>query len=337
MAVDGGPDRGQPGAMPEDYRALLELQDGVLARWQAASCGLPGQVIDTHLRQGRWQSLYRGSYAAFTGQPGRRAVLWAAVLRAGPGAVLSHQTAAHLDGLADRPGGLIHATVPAGRKVVITTGERHPSAPALRVHRSVLLNSTRHPARTPPRTRIEATTLDLVNVSAGLDDALSWLAAACERRLTSAETLRQALDGRTRLRWRTEVSAALSDISEGTHSLLEFRYVRHVERPHGLPAARRQARRIAGTRSEYLDNLYEEYQLAVELDGQAAHPVAGRWSDIRRDNYSAVSGLVTLRYGWADVSSRPCEVAAEIARVLQTRGWPSRPVPCNPACPSPRP
>jgi len=322
-------------ALPDACRALLELQDGVLARWQAGSCGVPLQVIDSNLRQGRWQALYQGSYATFTGEPGRRAVLWAAVLRAGPGAALSHQTAAHLDGLTDRRGGLIHVTVPSDRQVLITPRERHPAAPGLRLHRSVRLDTARHPSRTPPRTRIEATTLDLVNSSENLDEALSWLTSACGRRLTTAGVLRQALDERTRMRWRTEVSAALADISEGTHSLLELRYVRHVERPHGLPSARRQVRRSVNGRAEYLDNLYEEYRLAVELDGQAAHPVAGRWSDIRRDNFSAVSGLVTLRYGWADVTSRPCEVAAQIASVLEPRGWPSRAIPCSQACPIP--
>jgi hypothetical protein len=323
--------------LPDACRTLLELQHGVIARWQAGPCGLPSPFIDAQLRQGRWQPLYRGSYAAFTGEPGRRAVLWAAVLRAGPDAVLSHLTAAHLDGLADRPGGLVHVTVPADRRVVLSSGERHPAAPAFRVHRSVLLGSARHPAKLPPRTRIEVTTLDLVSLSADLDEALSWLANACGRRLTTAPMLRQALAERTRMPWRTEVTAALADVGQGAHSLLEFRYVRHVERPHGLPTARRQAQRTAGFRTEYLDNLYEAFRLAVELDGRAAHPVAGRWSDIRRDNLSAVSGLVTLRYGWADVTTRPCAVAAEVAAALQARGWPGRPTPCGPHCPIPRP
>lgn len=318
--------------LPDACAALIELQHGVIARWQAGPCGLPPQVIDARLRQGRWQPLYRGSYAAFTGEPGRRAVLWAAVLRAGPEAVLSHWTAAHLDGLADRPGGLVHVTVPAGQQVSVTTQERHRAAPGLRVYRSRRLAESRHPSRTPPRTRIEETALDLVSHSASLDEALSWLATACGRRLTTPESLRQAAAARGRLRWRQEVSAALDDIGQGTHSLLELRYVRDVERPHGLPAAQRQARRLANGRTAYLDNLYKAYRLGVELDGQASHPVAGRWSDIRRDNLSAVSGIVTLRYGWADVTTRPCSVAAEVAAALAARGWSGRPTPCGPRC-----
>ena len=44
--------------------------------------------------------MHRGVYADFTGAPTREAQLWAALLRAGPGAVLSHWTAAERHGLA---------------------------------------------------------------------------------------------------------------------------------------------------------------------------------------------------------------------------------------------
>jgi hypothetical protein len=33
----------------------------------------------------------------------------------------------------------------------------------------------------------------------------------------------------------------------------------------------------------YLDNLYEEYEVCVELDGTAAHPADEQWLDKRRD------------------------------------------------------
>ena len=51
---------------------------------------------------------------------------------------------------------------------------------------------------------------------------------------------------------------------DGALSVLEYRYVHRVERPHGLPAARRQARISQGTGNSYLDNLYEEYPLTEQ-------------------------------------------------------------------------
>jgi len=272
-------------------------------------------------------------YATFTGQPSRMAVLWAAVLRGGPGAALSHYTAAELDGLADKPSSPIHVMVCLTRQPTIS-GQEMRLVPKIAIHRCSRLNEARHPARMPPRTRTEETTLDLVEASPTIDQALSWLITACGRRLTTAELLLTTMEKRSKLRWRTELTDALADVGEGVHSLLEWRYVRGVERAHGLPHATRQARSRADRRTRYLDNRYRKFGVAVELDGRAAHPIEARWRDIHRDNASAGMGSVTLRYGWADVTDDPCGVAAEVARVLKLRGWTGRPRPCRPGCPA---
>jgi hypothetical protein len=44
--------------------------------------------------------------------------------------------------------------------------------------------------------------------------------------------------------------------------------------------------------------------------------------DMRRDNAGAEEGVLTLRYGYADLTERPCQVAAQVAQVLRSRGWP---------------
>jgi very-short-patch-repair endonuclease len=72
--------------------------------------------------------------------------------------------------------------------------------------------------------------------------------------------------------------------------------------------------------------------VAVELDGSASHPAEQRWRDHHRDNAAAVDGVVTLRYGWADVTERPCEIAGEIGAVLARRGWPGPLRRCGPGC-----
>src|ERR1700744_2461972 len=82
---------------------LLARQEGVIERQQALRLGIRPDVIDGLLRSGRWQRLEQGVYATFTGKPGRDAWLWAIVLRAGPGAMLSHRTAAGLSGLIEYP------------------------------------------------------------------------------------------------------------------------------------------------------------------------------------------------------------------------------------------
>ena len=267
--------------LPSTYTELLARQDGVLARWQAPLYGLDPSVIDGLLRSGRWQTLYRGVYASFTGTPSRQSLLWAALRRCGSTAVLSRHTAAEIDQLADRASPMIHVTISAPRRFTVAGNEGDIRTPPVTVHRSARAESAAHPTRLPPRTRIEETALDLTQIAASLDQASAWLAGACGRRLTRPESLRAAMKSRARFRWRTELAAALDEIGNGAHSALELRYVRDVERPHGLPTATRQARLATGPRTRYLDNLYAEVGVAVELDGQAAHPAEARWLDIR--------------------------------------------------------
>ena len=319
-------------ALPDDCARLLAFQHEVIARWQAPAVGLSPAVIDGQLRRGRWQPLYVGVYAAYTGAPPRESLLWAGVLRAGRDAVLSHHTAAELDGLTDHPGESLHVTVDRKRRVEISGGRRHELAPAIVLHRTSRFDAIGHPARTPPRTRIEETVLDLVALSISFDDAFSWLSRGCGRRLVTPQQLHQALDARGRVRWRDEILAALAVIADGVHSNLEYRYVRDVERPHGLPEATRQARMPQGSRWHYLDNLYQPFGVAVELDGRAYHLVEDRWRDIRKDNVSATSGIMTLRFSWGDVTRRPCAVAADVAGALRQRGWPGPPARCGRAC-----
>lgn len=309
---------------PLSYRELLSLQRGVLSRGQALDLGLSLDVVRWRLRSGRWQRLHRGVYAAFSGEPPREAMLWAAVLRAGPGAVLSHRTAAELDGLSADSSALIHVSV---------SRQQHPRpVPGLVVHRSDRIAEARHPAMTPPRTRIEETVVDLTQTARTLDDAFSWLARASAGRLTTPARLRAAMISRKRMHWRAELMSALADVSEGAHSALERRCMRDVERAHGLPRPERQARISRGGRTGYRDALYRRYAVAVETDGRLAHTGETRWRDIHRDNAAAADGIITLRYGWADITLRPCDVAAEIATVLRRRGWKGTLSQCGPHC-----
>lgn len=314
--------------LPQDCRELADFQRGVLSRTQALQSGLGSGTVSAQLRAGRWQRLHRGVYATFTGEPGREAELWAALRRAGPEAVLSHQTAAELSRLSSRPSPLIHVMLP--RQVHLR------SIPGVVVHRSSRIDQARHPSLTPPQTRIEETTLDLAEAAGDLDDALAWLARACGGRLTTPDMLRTALASRARIRWRRELALALNDIAAGAHSVLELRYLRGVERPHGLPSAERQVRVVGKKRAVYRDVHYADFGVIVETDGRVAHPLEERWRDHHRDNTARINGLITLRYSWTDVTRRPCYVAAEVATALRRRGWRGTPRPCSPICLIPR-
>ncbi|PZF80632.1 hypothetical protein C1I92_25170 [Jiangella anatolica] len=297
----------------------------MVSRAQALACGLNPRALEWRVGSGRWRRVHAGVFATFSGPPSFEAQVWAAILRAGRGAVASHRTAAYLDGLCDDPGSVIHITVPADRYVQCKID-------GVRVHQAHRLPLTRHPSKNPPRTRLDETVLDLVDIAPHPRDAETWVTAACQRRLTTPERLADALGRRKKIRWRPMVEAMLSDVADGAQSPLELRHLRRVERAHGLPTGCRQ-RRVAGQRVIWIDVDYPEHRLRVELDGRIGHIGEGRFRDRRRDNRATVDGHATLRYGHADVFGDPCGVAKEQARVLTTRGWTGHPRSCGPSCP----
>jgi hypothetical protein len=304
--------------IPAGCREVVANQDGVIGRSQGAQFGLSSHSMRHRVRAGDWQRIQRGVYATFSGEVTREGQLWAALLRAGPGAVLSHQTAAELYGLLRQPSSMIHLTVPA-----TANPAKHGKIPGVVVHRSRILEATRHPALLPPRTRIEDTVLDLIADMNDPADRYDLICRAIGGRLTTATRLWQALDKRSRFPGRREAESALGDAGQGALSNLERWYLRGVERRHQFPVAARQARIQVGGRSSYLDNLYEDYLVCVELDGNAAHPAGEQWGDRRRDRRNlAVEKIVTMRFGYLDLRTQQaqCRTAVEIVRVLRDRG-----------------
>jgi hypothetical protein len=261
---------------------------------------------------GRWQSPFPRVYVVFSGPIPLLTRQHAALLYVGRGAALSHESAGACWRLCGQPAS-IHVIVPYAREVEDQIG--------LRVHRSrTITDADLHPSATPRRTRIERTVLDLLAAKRSADAALGLVADAVRERATTPDRLREALLTRTRTRWRRVVLEALPDISAGAHSALELRDA-GTRRTHALPMGTRQVTRmIDGT--EHLDVVIEEWQLHVELDGRLGHDRAREtWRDMKRDNRSELSRMRHLRYGWADLFDRSCEVAIEQAVVLRQQGW----------------
>ena len=192
----------RPGTLQE----RLDAQCRVVSLRQALDHGMTRKSVETRTRKGEWQRLYRGTYATFSGAPPREALLWAAVLRAGSDAVLSHETAAELQGLLDEPASPIHITVPAGQNPA-RKGEL----------RGVVIHRSRHVRRQSadgqlPRTPIEVTVVDLVAAADTLDAARRVLSAATGRCLVTAGALREEIAARKRIPRRAQIERTLSDL-----------------------------------------------------------------------------------------------------------------------------
>ena len=313
-----------------EWLVLLSVQDGVVDKDQARRAGFSDRQIIHRVNSGRWQRIYPGVYATFSGRLSRNAQLWAVVRWAGDGAMLSHETAAEVQGMIDRPyGETIHVTVPLRRRLAQLRPAR-----GISVHRSDQ-SQTQFPGPFKlPRTRIEDTVLDLVSAATDFDHGYTWVSRAVSRKLVTVDALRAALAGRSRMRWRHWLSDSFEESGDGMQSPLERRYVRDVERAHGLPASRHQVRRQINGKAHYKDNWYPEYRIAVEIDGPAYHQNEQVQLDKHRDNVNlAADDVKTFRFGPVAVTEQACETAAMVAVTLRRNGWRGSPHPCRrPGC-----
>lgn len=312
--------------IPPILRGIIAEQAGIVSRQQVLRAGLARSTIDSKVEHGLWQLVHLGIYAAFTGPVAWEARLWAAVLYAGPGALLSHETAAEILLLSDRRFPVIQVTIPESRRV------RPPQG--VRIHRSSVDYPRWRPMRgIPPHTFYADTIIDLVAAADNRDDVVAWVSRGIARKLVTKAELTAAVAARNRLRWRDQLDEIIGTVGGGSHFPLEYRYDHDVERAHGLPAAVRQAKFAMpdGTRG-FRDRYYEKYGLVVELDGAGYHPAEQRERDQARDNEAAATTGATLRYGWANVATAPCDTAAQVYIALRKRGYTGAFRACSPGC-----
>ncbi len=288
--------------------ALAALQGGVLSTAQVAGHGLPKESVARLVRQGHWQRLDRSIYLTAAGEPDWTAQAWAGVLLGGSQARLGGSAAGHLHGLVQEAPRPITVLVPAEQ----ITRTRYPwrfqrESPGVRDRRT---------PGSPPRTTVEDTVLDLCDEGSP-GEAVDVATRAVQSRRTTPAQLRYSLRGRQRFRHRALLNDLLVDVATGAETPLELRYLRDVERPHGLPEADRQD----PSRSFRRDVVYSRYRLVVELDGRLGHEGMGRFRDMWRDNITTVDGERTLRYGFGDVAQRSCLVGFQVGSVLRQQGW----------------
>jgi very-short-patch-repair endonuclease len=270
------------GAIPPDI-ALSRLaanQHGVVSVDQLRAIGLDLDAISYRVRVGRFHRLHRGVYAVGHDRLTIEGRWKAAVLAIGPGAVLSHRSAAALWNL------LPEVTVPGhgGRK----------RRKGIRIHRSASL----HPAHTTLRIGIPVTT-----PARTLADL---------RRCATQDELR-AVRSRAELRGFPLVDQ--DGEPDHTRSELERRFLSLCRR-HGLPTPEVNAR-IGGF---VVDFLWRDRALVVETDGYRYHRGRAAFEyDHRRQACLIAAGFEVIRFTWSQVVDEPREVIGAVRARLGSR------------------
>ena len=306
---------------------LLRLgvhQGGVLSTEQTQIAGLTRRVLARCRSDGTLLDVSFGLYRLPLVPWSFESAIWSGSLLGGDRARIGGLAAAHVAGFCDDAPEVVDVLVPQGRRVARDedrwrfiherAGVRQPGGRG-----------------SPPRIDVEDTVLDLCDESTEAE-VVGWVTAAVQRRLTTPERLRRRVEGRARLRHRTLVLGLLADVALGAESPLEMRYLRDVERAHGLPDGTRNRR----NGSPFITDVdYDPYAPLVELDGRQGHKGEGRFRDMKRDNVHVVLGRPTLRYGHPDVFEQPCVVAREVGDLLVRYGWNGFPARCR-RCPEAR-
>jgi very-short-patch-repair endonuclease len=265
---------------------LARAQHGVVARWQLLGLGVGRGAISRRVEAKRLHVLHRGVYAVGHRVISQRGWWMAAVLACGPGAVLSHRSAAILWGILEGERGAVDVIVPGRRR-----GRRGIRVHEGRVHADEWTVRDGIPVTTAART--------LLDLAAHLHPH------QLNRALERAEALE--LSDRTPLvalverhRGRTGVGRLRAATSEGirpahTKSELERRFLTFVERA-GLPPPRTNVRLEVGGDWIEVDCVWPEQRLIVELDSRARHQTTAAFErDRRRDRRAQASGFRTAR------------------------------------------
>lgn len=311
---------------PEIQR-LLRRQAGVVSRRQVLAAGGSPALIERRLRRREWVRLHTGIFVDHTGRPSRSQREWAALLRH-PGSVLAGRSSLRADGFGSEParGDPVELAVPHGRHL--------RRQPGLRVWQLRDFGRAARTSASPPRLRVENAALMVASAARSEDAAVAVLADVVRAGATTPARLSAVLEEQLRLPRRSLLLEVLTDVAAGAESPLEMRYLRDVERAHGLLRGHRQVREIVQlVRDEPLrrvvrDVRYAAHAALVELDGDLWHGAAlDRWADLTRDLEAAVNGDATLRAGWQQVLD-PCRLALVVGGVLRARGWSGAPHPC---------
>ena len=286
----------------EGLAALATEQGGAVSRAQLRGLGFSAREVDYRVQRSRLHRVHRGVYAVGHRTLTPHGRLVAAVLACGPGAVVSHRSAADLHGLLSSS---------SARHEVTTATHRRP--PGVRTHRCVLRDEDVTTVDGVPVTTVARTLLDLAGAVPG---------RLLERAIDQAEVLRvldlRAVDAvlaRGHGRSTATLRNALAHHRPGaarTQSPLEDRLLALVRRERLPPPLVNT--RVAGLR---VDLHWPAQRLVVEADGAAFHHTrAGFEQDRLRDAALQIAGHRVLRVTHAELHRDPVAVAGRIRALL---------------------
>lgn len=274
---------------------IAARQHGVIAATQLYAAAIDKSAISRRVRAGRLHRIHLGVYAVGHAalSPERR---WmAAVLACGPGAVLSHMSAAALWNLLRPENGPVDVSLPSN------SGRSRRQG--IRIHRCPSLAAA--PSLTEVGDAIPLTTIRNGIPVTSVARTIRDLEATAPSYLVRRATRQAQLAG-------IRVDARAAARTRGTRSDLELDFLDFCDR-HGLPQP--EANVPIGRWT--VDFLWRRERLAVETDFYDTHRGSVAFEDDhQRDLDLRRLGYRVRRYTGAQLRGYPAEIAAELGEVL---------------------
>jgi predicted transcriptional regulator of viral defense system len=284
---------------------LATTRHRVVSTAQLRGCGLERGAVQRRVQRGWLHPIHRGVYAVGHRNIGREGFLTAAVLACGPGAVLSHRTAAQHWGLIRSSSPAIHVTVPRAKKPEV---------------RGVITHLTRHLPETDraehdgiPVTSVARTLLDLASI-ARPRELIAAIEQAERLRIFDMQAIKELLErsnGRKGAKALRQALIAAVDPPD-TRSPLEDRFVAYC-RNRNLPRPVLNVT-IAGF---CVDAAWPGRNVVVELDSRQHHSGTQAFEDDRiRDTKLQIAGFAIVRVTDRRLREEADELHEDLVRLL---------------------
>jgi very-short-patch-repair endonuclease len=292
--------------------AIAEKQHGVVAGWQMEGLGFGEQVARKRKAVGRFHRIHQGVYTFGNPNLSRKGHLMAAVLACGPGAVLSHRSAASLHGILDDR---------RSRIDVIAPNRRGRAQKGIAAHRDrTLAPVDRVVIEGIPCTSLGRTLLDIAATESTRSLTYAVTQAEVERIFDLAEVVEllkrsKGRRGVARLRLAIELHDAAE---QDARSELEKKLLRLFKRGGFSPPEVNGHLVVEGI-SMMPDFLWRDARLIVEADSRRVHGTLTAFEkDRQRDQRLVAAGWTVIHATWHQATQEP-ERLLRILRTLLSR------------------
>jgi very-short-patch-repair endonuclease len=292
---------------------LAQHQACVVSRIQLYAGGVTRHEVCANIEAGRWQPIGRQSLVVHRGPVPRGSLEWAAVFEAGPRAFLDGASSLIAGGLKKFDVDLIRVSVPRGARI--------------RRVRGIDVRQTRRwaaedlaPGNGVPRSRNPVAAVRAALWAKSDKQAALVLTMAVQQGMATPKQLGLEMLRVRRDRRRLFINTVILDLLGGVRSLGELDVARELRR-RGLPEPTRQVLRKGRNGTYYLDLIWDDWGVVVEIDGihhTWAQNVVG---DALRQNDVTLKNATVLRLPLLGLRVAADEFFAQIGQALVGAGW----------------